>query len=167
MTITLELDRDEADDLRSRIMCGMKIDTMGNFPMLDLASAIANAIQNADEAAYDRQQERLMETGGVDDSREREQLRDAGRGHLLLHGTQTPESGWYNSPDDLVNVITAALESAASVARQECALIAREVRTELKRQTIRKNLSQIDEHVAFVADSIAEKIEATYRKGQA
>ena len=42
MTITLELDRDEADDLRSRIMCGMKIDTMGNFPMLDLASAMAD-----------------------------------------------------------------------------------------------------------------------------
>jgi uncharacterized protein YukE len=33
--------------------------------------------------AYDRQQERLMEDGGVDDSAYRRDMRDAGRAHLL------------------------------------------------------------------------------------
>jgi len=38
---------------------------------------------NCCEKAYERQQERLMEDGGPDTSREDQQLRDAGRGHLV------------------------------------------------------------------------------------
>ena len=83
MTVSLELDIEDARALRDAIRAGKKIDTMLNIPMLTIAGALTEAIDNADEAAYDRQQERLMETGGVDDSREREAVRDAGRGHLL------------------------------------------------------------------------------------
>lgn len=39
--------------------------------------------ESRDEAAYERQQQSLMETGGPDDSQFRKDLRDAGRGHLL------------------------------------------------------------------------------------
>ena len=38
---------------------------------------------NQNEAAYERQQEKLMEDGGPDTSREDQHLRDAGRGHLV------------------------------------------------------------------------------------
>lgn len=38
---------------------------------------------NRDEAAYERQQEKLMESGGVDDSTYRRDMIEAGRGHLL------------------------------------------------------------------------------------
>jgi DNA-directed RNA polymerase subunit RPC12/RpoP len=36
-----------------------------------------------DEAAYDRQQQRLMEDGPPDTSKADQELRDAGRGHLV------------------------------------------------------------------------------------
>ena len=39
--------------------------------------------EQENEDAYDRAQERLMETGGPDDSSYRKQMIDAGRGHLL------------------------------------------------------------------------------------
>lgn len=39
--------------------------------------------ENRDEAAWERQQEDLMESGGPDDSAYRRSLRLAGRGHLL------------------------------------------------------------------------------------
>jgi len=39
--------------------------------------------EQENEDAYDRAQERLMETGGPDDSSYRRQMIDAGRGHLL------------------------------------------------------------------------------------
>jgi hypothetical protein len=35
------------------------------------------------EAAWERQQQSLMESGGTDDSHYRQSLKDAGRGHLL------------------------------------------------------------------------------------
>jgi hypothetical protein len=38
---------------------------------------------NRDEAAYDRQQEKLMEEGPPDTSKADQELRDAGRGHLV------------------------------------------------------------------------------------
>ena len=47
------------------------------------AKDILEIALNADEDAYDRAQERLMETGGPDDSSYRKQMIDAGRGHLL------------------------------------------------------------------------------------
>jgi hypothetical protein len=56
----------------------------------DLAQTIQEAIEDwlgdrerAAEAAYERQQQSLMESGGPDDSHYRQSLKDAGRGHLL------------------------------------------------------------------------------------
>ena len=43
----------------------------------------AGHLQNRNEAAYERQQERLMESGGPDDSAYRRNMIEAGRGHLL------------------------------------------------------------------------------------
>jgi len=40
-------------------------------------------IHNRAEAAYERQQEKLMENGGPADSDYRRSLKEAGRGHLL------------------------------------------------------------------------------------
>lgn len=48
-----------------------------------VVSALADAIQSDNERRSERQQEALMESGGVDDLKYRESLRDAGRGHLL------------------------------------------------------------------------------------
>ena len=39
--------------------------------------------ENMNEAAYERHQERLMESGGPDTSRQDQDLIDAGRGHLV------------------------------------------------------------------------------------
>lgn len=39
--------------------------------------------ENRNEAAYERQQESLMENGGPDDSAYRNDMINAGRGHLL------------------------------------------------------------------------------------
>jgi hypothetical protein len=44
---------------------------------------VSEAIFNMDEEAWVRDQERLMESGGPDDTQYRENLRNAGRGHLL------------------------------------------------------------------------------------
>jgi hypothetical protein len=42
-----------------------------------------NCRQNMNEAAYEREQEKLMESGGLDDSTYRQDMKDAGRGHLI------------------------------------------------------------------------------------
>lgn len=81
MTINLELDRDEAVALRNRLM--QEIINPQDTALLeavrgDIVAILDSAITCEDEAAYDRQQERLMETGGVDGSRERGALQDAG-----------------------------------------------------------------------------------------
>ena len=47
---------------------------------------VANILEELDgraEAAYERHQAALMESGGHDDSAYRRQMREAGRGHLL------------------------------------------------------------------------------------
>lgn len=44
---------------------------------------VSEAIHNMDEDAWVRDQERLRESGGPDDTHFRESLRSAGRGHLL------------------------------------------------------------------------------------
>ncbi|RWO34772.1 MAG: hypothetical protein EOS10_00265 [Mesorhizobium sp.] len=56
----------------------------------ELAQVIQDAIEdwfsdreNRAEAAYERQQQSLMESGGTDDSSYRRDLTNAGRGHLL------------------------------------------------------------------------------------
>lgn len=49
----------------------------------NLAKDIPGECDNMCEAAYDRQQERLMESGGPDDSSYRRDMVLAGRGHLL------------------------------------------------------------------------------------
>ena len=44
---------------------------------------VSEAIHNMDEDAWVRDQERLMESGGPDDSAYRRDMINAGRGHLL------------------------------------------------------------------------------------
>lgn len=44
---------------------------------------IAEDTEARAEAAWERQQQSLMESGGTDDSHYRQQMKDAGRGHLL------------------------------------------------------------------------------------
>ena len=59
---------------------------MTKSEMEDKINAAFKAVmlrEAANEDAYDRAQERLMETGGPDDSSYRKQMIDAGRGHLL------------------------------------------------------------------------------------
>ena len=84
MTVTLDIEREDAAAFY--VFCqthpapwvgGARV---GQRVVME---AIVNAIQNHDEAPYDRQQERLMETGGVDDSKYRQDMISAGRGHLL------------------------------------------------------------------------------------
>ena len=82
MKIELDLDYDEAVALRARIKANMA-DLVVSAVAEDLVEALSNAIDNEDSRAYDRQQERLMEDGGVDDSAYRQSMKDAGRGHLL------------------------------------------------------------------------------------
>lgn len=41
------------------------------------------ARERAAEAYWERQQQSLMESGGPDDSKYRQDMKDAGRGHLL------------------------------------------------------------------------------------
>lgn len=48
-----------------------------------IASECEGIRQNRAEAAYERQQEALMESGGPDDSAYRRDMQNAGRGHLL------------------------------------------------------------------------------------
>lgn len=49
----------------------------------DLPGECEGILQNRAEAAYERQQERLMENGGPDDSAYRRSMKEAGRGHFL------------------------------------------------------------------------------------
>lgn len=49
----------------------------------DLPGEYAAMVDQRNEAAYERQQAALMESGGPDDSAYRRQMIDAGRGHLL------------------------------------------------------------------------------------
>ena len=53
------------------------------FKTVLLREASVPRAEQENEDAYDRAQERLMETGGPDDSSYRKQMIDAGRGHLL------------------------------------------------------------------------------------
>ena len=56
------------------------------------------------------------------------------------------------------DLIQEAIDAAIAAERERCAKIAEAVRVELRQQCRRVTLSQIDEHVAHVADSIAAKI---------
>lgn len=49
----------------------------------DIAAECEAIRENRAEAAWEARQARLMETGGPDDGTYRQQMRDAGRGHLL------------------------------------------------------------------------------------
>jgi len=49
----------------------------------DISVECQAIIQNRNEAAYERHQESLMESGGPDDSTYRRDMKAAGRGHLL------------------------------------------------------------------------------------
>lgn len=78
MTITLELDYDDAVELRDWI----KMAPYGMFGT-DLPAVLGNAIQDEDERRGVEHAESLMESGGADDSAYRRDLQDAGRGRLL------------------------------------------------------------------------------------
>lgn len=54
--------------------------------LFDCIDAVANWHDNRDEAAWVEHQERLMESGGPDDSAYRRDMVAAGRGHLLTGG---------------------------------------------------------------------------------
>lgn len=79
MTITLHVTTDDAEQLRD--------DLKANASMYDdaagIAAQIGNELQNEAEQRYDSNQEMLMESGGVEDSAYRRDMKDAGRGHLL------------------------------------------------------------------------------------
>lgn len=78
----IDLDYDEARmQLELLQYCG-SVSLITSFQE-DLISALDNALQNEDEKSYERHLESLMESGGADDSRYRQDLKDAGRGHLL------------------------------------------------------------------------------------
>jgi hypothetical protein len=73
MTITLDLDRDEAVALRDYLKDSALFEP-------EHAAIVGNAIQDEDERRLDHQQD--GEAGGS--SAYRQQMWDAGRGHLLL-----------------------------------------------------------------------------------
>ena len=83
MKIELDLDYDEAVDLKRQLVAYLPIPTMLCEGTRNFIDALDNAIQNEDSRAYDRQQERLMEDGGLDDSKYRADMKAAGRAHLL------------------------------------------------------------------------------------
>lgn len=81
MKIQFEADYDEVRELLDRLKSkppGLEMPIL-----LDLIDGLDNSLQNEDERRYEAHQEALMETGGPDDSKYRQDLRDAGRGHLL------------------------------------------------------------------------------------
>lgn len=82
MTIKFDLDYDEARALLARLNAN-PLDRVTLSAREDLIDALENALQNEDERCYEAHQESLMESGGVDDSRYRQDLLDSGRGHLL------------------------------------------------------------------------------------
>ncbi len=49
----------------------------------DIPAEYAAFLEDRNEAAWDRQQQSLMESGGPDDSAYRRDMINAGRGHLL------------------------------------------------------------------------------------
>lgn len=59
-------------------------DATGNCPSLfECIDAVDNWHDNQNEAAYERQQAAMMESGGPDDAAYRRDMIAAGRGHLL------------------------------------------------------------------------------------
>jgi hypothetical protein len=81
MTITLDLDREEAVKLRIRLMNDAVI--LGAVRD-NLVDALSNAIQNENERLSERQHELAMQDGGRDsDPNYRRSMTDGGRGNLL------------------------------------------------------------------------------------
>lgn len=73
MNISLELDFEDAVQFRDWLRKWHGGIEFGFAAMvLQVASDIDNAIQNEEGRMYDQQQERLMESGGVDDSKYRQ-----------------------------------------------------------------------------------------------
>lgn len=80
MKVTFELEYDEAYELRRKLL----LNPFDGLPELDgLAEALDEAMQGEDERRWTEVQQRLMESGGVDDSAYRRDMKDAGRRHLL------------------------------------------------------------------------------------
>ena len=70
-------------------VCKMLLDDYGLEPeqianlAKDIPGECEDIAENRAEDAWERQQQSLMESGGPDDSHYRQQMKDAGRGHLL------------------------------------------------------------------------------------
>lgn len=65
-------------------ICNQLLDErLSSEQIANLAKDIPGECDNMCEAAYERQQERLMESGGPDNSGYRRDMVLAGRGHLL------------------------------------------------------------------------------------
>ena len=77
MTITLEMEVNDAEEA-----CVI-LAAHSNKILVDIAAQMQDDIQNENERQYDAQQESLMESGGLDDSAYRRDMKDAGRGLLL------------------------------------------------------------------------------------
>jgi len=90
MKIEFDLDYDGAKILRMQLMT--KLPTSGALGVV--IDAIESAIQSEDERRYDRQQERLMESGRADDSKYRRDAvpRDCGYCGVLIAPTHSHAS---------------------------------------------------------------------------
>lgn len=78
MKIELDLDYDSAVELKDAFW-----DRLYLSGAEALRGALQNAIDNEDERRGMAHAESLMESGGMDDSKYRQDMKDAGRGHLL------------------------------------------------------------------------------------
>lgn len=80
MKIQFDIDYDNALLMRAHLAINKAV--FGDLAE-DLIDSLTNAIDAEEERGWMQMQERLMESGGVDDSKYREDMKDAGRGHLL------------------------------------------------------------------------------------
>jgi len=74
---------DTEDDTECCSGSGKTVDAALALALSEMAERQKQVADNAAEAAWCAQQERLMESGGPDDSAYRRDMKAAGRGHLL------------------------------------------------------------------------------------
>lgn len=83
MTVTFDLEYDEAQVLLCRLKAALTPSVPAADPLVSLIEDISEAINAEEERGWTQHYERLMESGGPDDSAYRRDMKDAGRGHLL------------------------------------------------------------------------------------
>jgi hypothetical protein len=84
------MNRTKTYDSACEILAEYFLGTDDHEAVVELAQCVQQEVEDfiadrdrAAEAAWERQQQSLMESGGTDDSHYRQSLKDAGRGHLL------------------------------------------------------------------------------------